>query len=53
MPLDKLGEYVESVQAASGEAAEGLTIRLGIEADFIPEMSGVLSVCSLRNLSTT
>jgi histidinol-phosphatase (PHP family) len=42
MPLDKLDEYVESVQSASCDAVEGLTIRLGVEADFMPETTEAL-----------
>ncbi len=37
MPVDAMGDYVESVQCAAGEAAEGLVVRLGVEADYFPE----------------
>jgi histidinol-phosphatase (PHP family) len=36
MPLDKLGEYVADMRAA-GQSAEGLTFRVGVEADYFPE----------------
>jgi histidinol-phosphatase (PHP family) len=42
MPVDKLSDYVAAVQLASGEAREGLVVRLGLEADFLPETSGDL-----------
>lgn len=48
MPLDALDGYVAAVQSASVEAEQGLIVRLGVEADFIPEtaseLSGMLSV---------
>lgn len=37
MPLGKLDEYVEDVQMLSGEAIDGLVVRLGIEVDYFPE----------------
>ena len=40
MPPDRLENYVEAVQSAAGEALEGLVVRLGVEADFIPETVG-------------
>lgn len=40
MRLDGVDDYVEAVQAADGEAREGLVVRLGVEADFIPETIG-------------
>lgn len=36
MPVDRLGEYVAEVREAA-ESAEGVTVRLGVEADFFPE----------------
>lgn len=42
MRLDGLDDYVEAVQAAAGEAREGLVVRLGVEADYIPETIGDL-----------
>lgn len=36
MPLDLLGDYVLQLRAAAHET-KGLTLRLGIEADFFPE----------------
>lgn len=36
LPLDRLGEYVADIQAAAAQT-HGLTIRLGVEADFFPE----------------
>lgn len=36
MPLDLLGDYVLQLRAAAHEV-KGLTLRLGIEADFFPE----------------
>jgi histidinol-phosphatase (PHP family) len=40
MPLDRLGEYVAELQAAAATA--GVTLRIGIEADFFPETAGEL-----------
>jgi histidinol-phosphatase (PHP family) len=37
MPLGQLDEYVEDVQMSSGEAVDGLVVRLGIEVDYFPE----------------
>jgi len=37
MPLGALDDYVADVQSAAGEARDGLIVRLGVEADFIPE----------------
>lgn len=42
MPLDAIGDYVESVQRAAGEAGEGLVVRLGVEADYFPENASAL-----------
>ncbi len=42
MPVDALDEYVELVQTAAGEAPENLIVRLGIEADYIPETTAEL-----------
>ena len=36
MPLDMLGEYVLQIRSAAHEV-RGLVLRLGIEADFVPE----------------
>jgi len=43
MPIGGVEQYVELVQTAAGEADEDLVIRLGIEADFIPETTDELS----------
>ena len=46
---EALDEYVEAVQSASGEAREGVTVRLGLEADFFPETVGeVKDVLSMQ-----
>lgn len=45
MHVDGLDDYVEAVQSAAGEADETLIVRLGIEADYIPETTD-----ELRNL---
>lgn len=37
MPLDALNEYVMAVQAAAEESGPDLVVRLGVEADYIPE----------------
>ncbi len=37
MPLTAVAEYVAAVEAARKEAGSALTIRLGIEVDYIPE----------------
>ena len=42
MPVDAMDEYVELVQSAAGEAPENLVVRLGIEADYIPETTAEL-----------
>jgi histidinol-phosphatase (PHP family) len=42
MPLDRLDEYVDAVQTAAGTAPDGLLVRLGVEADFIPETAADL-----------
>ncbi len=36
LPLDALGEYVAEIRAAAAET-RGLTVRLGLEADYFPE----------------
>jgi histidinol-phosphatase (PHP family) len=41
MPLDLIGDYVVELRAAAQEV-RGLTLRLGIEADFFPETVDVL-----------
>src|SRR5262245_60932008 len=40
MPLERVGEYVAELQEAAGTA--GVTLRVGIEADFFPETVGDL-----------
>lgn len=40
MPPEALDRYVQAVQSAAGEAGEGLIVRLGLEADFVPETIG-------------
>jgi histidinol-phosphatase (PHP family) len=42
MAPDALDDYAADLQAASGDALDGLTVRLGVEADFIPETVGDL-----------
>jgi len=37
MPPDGIEDYVTAVQSAAGLAADGLIVRMGLEADFIPE----------------
>lgn len=37
MPVNGVEQYVELVQTAAGEADDNLIVRLGIEADYIPE----------------
>ena len=37
MPLDALDRYIESVRSAAEESGPTLIVRLGVEADFIPE----------------
>ncbi len=37
MPIDGLDDYIDDVQSAAGEAGDDTIIRLGVEADFIPE----------------
>lgn len=39
MPVEVIDEYVEAVQSAAGKAGVSTIVRLGIEADFIPETS--------------
>ncbi|HAH87285.1 MAG TPA: hypothetical protein DCL60_07930 [Armatimonadetes bacterium] len=43
MPIDALDGYIESVQQASGEAGSDLIVRLGLEADYLPETAGDLA----------
>jgi histidinol-phosphatase (PHP family) len=42
MPIDALGDYVAAVQAAAEESGPDLIVRLGVEADHIPETAGEL-----------
>ena len=42
MPLDALDDYVAEVRAAGEESGGGTVVRLGIEADYIPETAGEL-----------
>ncbi len=44
MPLGALDEYVATVQAAARESSPDVVVRLGVEADFIPETAGELKV---------
>lgn len=37
MTLGRLDDYVEDLQMSSGEAADGLVVRLGLEVDYFPE----------------
>ena len=37
MPVEAIGDYVEAVQSAAGKAGVSTIVRLGLEADFIPE----------------
>ena len=43
MPLDALPRYIEEIRAASDEFRDRVTVRYGVEADYLPETADALA----------